>query len=104
MDANYQKTNLNVTTDKLLRERSFGTGEGKSVQHLQSEARKRNLSLRSYIPPGGEENEQVYIYIYRLETRIIHLFFSFDDLFNMFKLTYSFKYAGEHFSSIYAKL
>ncbi len=59
MEANCQKTNLSVTTDKLLRERSFGTGEGKSVQYLQSEARKRNLSLRSYIPPGGEDNDQV---------------------------------------------
>jgi hypothetical protein len=41
--------------------KSFGTGEGKTAQILQAEARKKNIALKDYIPSGGENNEQVNI-------------------------------------------
>ncbi|XP_060069697.1 uncharacterized protein LOC132549755 [Ylistrum balloti] len=48
-----------VVTDKRLRERKFGTLEGKSHKELIAAAKKANTNVASYTPPGAETNLQM---------------------------------------------
>uniref|UniRef100_A0A914VJ56 Fructose-2,6-bisphosphatase TIGAR n=1 Tax=Plectus sambesii TaxID=2011161 RepID=A0A914VJ56_9BILA len=43
-----------IECDKRVRERSYGTLEGKAVTFLRSEAKKANLRTLDYVCPGGE--------------------------------------------------
>lgn len=54
-----QVTSGPIVEDQRLRERKFGTVEGRSFGYLKEASNKANQSVSSYTPPGAETLDQV---------------------------------------------
>ncbi|XP_070540678.1 uncharacterized protein [Ptychodera flava] len=59
LEKNNMCKSLPIQKDPRLRERKYGTVEGKTRQDLRRAARKQKLSLANFTPPGGETIHQV---------------------------------------------
>ncbi|XP_064490193.1 fructose-2,6-bisphosphatase TIGAR-like [Ornithodoros turicata] len=55
-----RETTCPVSEDKRLRERKFGSAEGKRLSSLKEAARNANQTVSNYTPPGAETLDQVH--------------------------------------------
>ncbi|KAJ8391079.1 hypothetical protein AAFF_G00097000 [Aldrovandia affinis] len=60
---NLHCSGIEMVTDSLLKERSFGIAEGRPVDDLKNMARAAGQSCPNFTPPGGETPEQVKLRI-----------------------------------------
>nr|XP_023694377.1 fructose-2,6-bisphosphatase TIGAR isoform X1 [Paramormyrops kingsleyae] len=69
---NLHSSDVEIVSDPLLKERSFGIAEGRPVEDLKNMARAAGLSCPEFTPPEGETPEQVKLRIKAFMETLVH--------------------------------